>query len=236
MSHVRSTRVPARHARSRPGGGFRTGYTPEHGGHRARPGMSDPMSDHNADITMLLRAAASGRREHVDMLMNAIYEDMRRLASVHLQAERSDHTLQPTALVHEAYLKLINQHSANWSDRLHFFAVASQIIRRILIDHARERKALKRGGSAARFSLTDRDVAAPLRDEELLALDEALAELAEIDPRQARIVELRYFGGCTVEETAELLGVGPRTIDRDWQAAKAWLFCRMTDTGQRDGH
>jgi RNA polymerase sigma factor (TIGR02999 family) len=194
------------------------------------------MTNRDADITMLLRAAASGQREHVDLLMNAIYEDMRRLANVHLQAERSDHTLQPTALVHEAYLKLINQHSAQWSDRLQFFAVASQIIRRILIDHARERKALKRGGSVGRFSLSDRDVAAPLRDEELLALDEALAELAEIDPRQARIVELRYFGGCTVEETAELLGIGPRTIDRDWQAAKAWLYCRMTEAGQSDGN
>lgn len=235
MNRVRPSRFPARHARAHRGGSVRRGYTPEHAGLRARPGVLRPMSDPNADITLLLRAAASGRREHVDLLMNAIYEDMRRLANVHLQAERSDHTLQPTALVHEAYLKLINQHSAQWSDRIHFFAVASQIIRRILIDHARERKALKRGGSAGRFSLTDRDIAAPLRDEELLALDEALAELAEIDPRQARIVELRYFGGCTVEETAELLGVGPRTIDRDWQAAKAWLYCRMTESGQRDG-
>lgn len=224
------------HTRSRGRVRHKIGYTPEQGGPPAGPGVQHPMTDHRADITMLLRAASSGRRDDVDHLMAAIYEDMRRLANVHLQAERADHTLQPTALVHEAYLKLINQHSAQWTDRLHFFAVASQIIRRILIDHARERHALKRGGTTPRFSLGDQDVAAPLRDAELLALDEALGELAEIDPRQARIVELRYFGGCTVEEVAELLGVGPRTIDRDWQAAKAWLFCRISDGGPSDGH
>ena len=191
--------------------------------------LAEPMSINSGDITLLLRSVASGRREHVDQLMAAIYDDMRRLAQTHLAAERANHTLQPTALVHEAYLKLVNQHSANWSDRLHFFSVASQIIRRILIDHARERKALKRGGSQRPISISMTDVALPSRDLDLVALDEALEELAAIDPRQARIVELRFFGGCTVDEIAQLLDVGRRTVDRDWMAARTWLYCRLSD-------
>lgn len=192
------------------------------------------MNSAPGDITLMLRAVASGRRDQVNSLMAAIYEDMRRLAHAHLSAERANHTLQPTALVHEAYLRLVNQHSAEWTDRLHFFSLASRIIRRILIDHARERKALKRGGAERPVSIHDNDAIAPERDLDLLALDEALRELAEIDERQARVVELRFFGGCTVDEIAELLAVGKRTVDRDWLAAKAWLFCRLAEAGGVD--
>jgi RNA polymerase sigma factor (TIGR02999 family) len=193
------------------------------------------VADHSADITLLLRSVAAGDRADVDRLMAAVYDDMRRIASTHLAAERADHTLQPTALVHEAYLKLVNQHTANWNDRLHFFSIASQIIRRILIDHARERKAAKRGGGARAISLDDANVAAPQQDLDLLALDDALRQLAEIDARQARIVELRFFGGCSVDEIAELLDIGRRTVDRDWMAAKAWLFCQLSSEEQADG-
>jgi RNA polymerase sigma factor (TIGR02999 family) len=185
------------------------------------------MSHTPAEITLLLHAAATGERGDVDALVAAIYEDMRRLAASHLHGERQDHTLQPTALVHEAYVKLIDQRNTDWKDRLHFFAVASRIIRRILIDHARAREADKRGGDRTLISLTDQDVPGPAREVDLIALDEAMEELAAIDPQQAKIVELRYFGGCTIEETAELLQLGKRTVDRDWQAAKAWLFVRL---------
>jgi RNA polymerase sigma factor (TIGR02999 family) len=188
------------------------------------------MNEPPANITRLLQAAASGERRDLDALMVAIYDDLRRLAVRHMGGERRDHTLQPTALVHEAYVRLVGQRSTDWKDRLHFFAVASRVIRRLLIDHARERQALKRGGAGTRIPLGDHDPAAPVRDTDLLALDEALGELAAIDEQQARIVELRFFGGCTVDEIAELLKVGRRTVDRDWQAAKAWLFCWLSDS------
>jgi RNA polymerase sigma-70 factor, ECF subfamily len=184
------------------------------------------------DITLLLHAAASGDRADLDALMAAIYQDMRRLAMSHMNGEQSDHTLQATALVHEAYVKLINQRNTDWNDRLHFFAVASQIIRRILIDHARSKMADKRGGGITRVSVADHDVEAPSRDVDVLALDEALRELAVLDERQARIVELRYFGGCTVEEVSELLKIGKRTVDREWRMAKAWLLDRLGDDGE----
>jgi RNA polymerase sigma-70 factor, ECF subfamily len=187
------------------------------------------MPSSPADITRLLRAAASGGRDDLDALLTAIYDDLRRLAVSHMQGERGNHTLQSTALVHEAYVKLIDQRNTDWKDRLHFFAVASRIIRRILIDHARARDAEKRGGERTRVRIDDHDPAVPERDVDLLALDEALEELAQIDEQQARIVELRYFGGCTVEEVAELLKIGKRTVDRDWQAARAWLFVRLSD-------
>lgn len=190
------------------------------------------MNDNVANITLLLHAAASGQRGDVDALMAALYQDMRRLAAGHLGSERRDHTLSPTALVHEAYVKLIDQRNTDWKDRLHFFAVASRLIRRILIDHARAREAEKRGGNRTIVSIGEQDVAhpqAPARDVDLLALDEALQELAVIDEQQAKIVELRYFGGCTVEEIAELLKIGKRTVDRDWQVARAWLFVRLRE-------
>lgn len=187
--------------------------------------MNQPASD----ITLMLRSAAAGDDGDRERLMAAVYDDLRRLAASHLRHERANHTLQPTALVHEAYLRLVNQHSADWKDRLHFFAIASQIIRRILIDHARERRALKRGGAADRLPLDAHEPEAPSPDVDLIALDEAMNDLAELDERQARVVELRFFGGCNLDEIAELLGVGRRTVDRDWLAAKAWLFSRLAD-------
>lgn len=189
------------------------------------------MSTPDPNVTLLLRAAATGSDRDRERLMAAVYDDLHRLASSHLRGERANHTLQPTALVHEAYLRLIAQHSTDWNDRLHFFSIASTIIRRILIDHARERRALKRGGAAGRVPLEAHEPAAPESDIDLLALDEALKDLSQLDARQARIVELRFFGGCTIDEIAELLGVGKRTVDRDWMAAKAWLYCRLSDAG-----
>jgi RNA polymerase sigma factor (TIGR02999 family) len=193
------------------------------------------MSESPANITLLLRAAGSGERRDLDALMAAIYDDMRRLAVGHMRGERDDHTLQPTAVVHEAYIKLVDQRTTDWKDRLHFFAVASRIIRRILIDHARQRIAQKRGGAGERIRIEDDELTAPARDIDLLALDEALAELAEIDERQARIVELRFFGGCSIEEIAELLQIGKRSVDRHWLAAKSWLFCRLSEPAREPG-
>lgn len=207
------------------------------------PGPSGAGPSHEApaapSVTLLLHAAASGNQRDLDALMAAIYEDMRRLAVSHMRGERRNHTLQPTALVHEAYVRLLGQHATAWKDRLHFFAIASRIIRRILIDHARAAQAEKRGGDRTRISIDGHDAAAPLAGSragrsgpseiDLLALDEALQELAKLDEQQARIVELRYFGGCTVDEVAELLNVGKRTVDRHWQAARAWLFDRLRD-------
>lgn len=187
------------------------------------------MSTPDPNVTMLLRAAATGSDRDRERLMAAVYDDLHRMAASHLKGERANHTLQPTALVHEAYLRLINQRITDWNDRLHFFSIASTIIRRILIDHARERRALKRGGVAGRVSIETHEPATPETNIDLLALDEALKDLATIHERQARIVELRFFGGCTIEEIAELLGVGKRTVDRDWLAAKAWLYCRLSD-------
>ncbi len=194
------------------------------------------VTDSRADVTMLLRAAASGQRSDLDALMTAIYDDLRRLASAHMKGERGDHTLQPTALVHEAYVKLIDQRNTDWKDRLHFFAVAARVIRRILIDRAREHRAAKRGGAAAKIDLSAHDLATPAPDVDLIALDEALAELAEIDPQQARIVELRFFGGCTIDEVADVLQLGKRTVDRGWQAARAWLLVRIEGGEGEQGH
>jgi RNA polymerase sigma factor (TIGR02999 family) len=187
------------------------------------------MSAPEANVTELLRATASGDRRQLDALMAAIYQDLRRLAVRHMQRERNDHTLQPTALVNEAYLKLIDQRSTDWKDRVHFFAVASRIIRRILVDHARERNALKRGGDRQRQSIEDAELLAVAPGVDVIALDEALEDLAAIDAAQARIVELRYFSGLTIEEVADLLSTSPRSVDRDWKCAKAWLYCRLAD-------
>ena len=188
------------------------------------------------EMTRLLRAASLGERGDVDALLSALYEDIRRLAVGHLRSERSDLTLQPTAIVHEAYIKLIEQRSTDWKDRAHFFAVASRIIRRILVDHAREKAAAKRGGGARRLSLEGIDVEASQRDVNLVDLDEALAELAVISERQSRIVELRFFGGLTIPEVAEALGMGARSVDREWQVARAWLFHRLSELESDAGY
>jgi RNA polymerase sigma factor (TIGR02999 family) len=180
-----------------------------------------------ADVTELLRAVTAGKPEAMEQLIPAVYDELRRLAAVYLRGERSGHTLQPTALVHEAYLRLIDQQRVEWQNRAHFFGVAAQAMRRILVDHARARHRVKRGGPQEPVPLDDLQVAAAGRSIDMLALDEALTRLAALDPRQARIVELRYFAGLSVEETGEVENISPATVKREWSMAKAWLHSEL---------
>lgn len=184
------------------------------------------------EVTVFLKAWSGGDREAADRLMMLVYDEMRRLAASYLRQQRSDHTLQPTALVHEAYMKLIDVSQVNWQDRAHFFAVAAQTMRHILVDHARAVAADKRGGGAQKITLNEAvSFSNQPQNVDLLALDEALQKLAEQDAMQSRIVELRFFGGLTVEETAEVLRISPATVKREWSTARAWLFRRMRDEG-----
>jgi len=185
---------------------------------------SDP-----ATITRIIKDVAAGDRSNVDQLLAVMYEDLHALAARSLRGERADHTLQPTALVHEVYLRLIDQREVSWRDRNHFFALASEMIRRILVDHARAKRAAKRGGDGARLSLDHAEEQADEKGVDLVALDDALRELGEASPQQARVVEMRFFGGLTIEEIAEVLDVGKRTVDREWAHAKAWLFRKLHD-------
>ena len=174
------------------------------------------------DLTALLRDASEGDQTALDRLMPLVYGELRKIAASYLRQERKDHTLQPTALVHEAYLRLTHQKDVAWQNRAHFFGIAAQMMRRILVDHARKRQAAKRDASAWKVATAEVDGGAESAPE-LLALDRALEELEKIDPQQAKIVELRFFGGLTVEETAEVAGISPRTVKREWRTAKAWL-------------
>lgn len=175
------------------------------------------------NVTDLLHDWSRGDRGALDSLMPAIYDELRRQAARYLRQERPGHTLQTTALIHEAYLRLVDQKNVQWQNRTHFFAIAAQLMRRILVDHARQRQAAKRGGDALRVTLNESMALSEEPDVNLVALDEALNRLAEIDPQQARVVELRFFSGLSIEETAEALGISPRTVKRDWNVAKAWL-------------
>ena len=176
------------------------------------------------DVTRLLLDWSRGDRTALDRLMPLVYDELRALAARSLRSERSAHTLQGTALVHEAYLKLVDQRQVRWQDRAHFFAVAAQVMRRILVDHARRHGAAKRGGGVAALALEDVALAAaPGPTVDWVALDRALDRLATLDSRQARIVELRFFGGLTIEETAEVLRVSPATVKNEWSLARAWL-------------
>lgn len=176
------------------------------------------------DVTRLLTDCAEGDSRAFERLIPLVYDDLRRIAHRRLSAEQSGHTLSTTAVVHEAYLQLVNQATATWRDRAHFFAVASRVIRHVLIDYARARKAAKRGGDAIRIPLRD-DIDGRETDMiELLALDEALGNLARHDPRLERIVEYRFFGGMTMSDAAEALGVSQRTAERDWRRARAYLY------------
>jgi RNA polymerase sigma factor (TIGR02999 family) len=175
------------------------------------------------EVTRLLAAWSDGDRSALDRLIPLVERELHQLAHRYLSRERSDHTLQTTALVHEAYLRLVEQRRARFENRAHFFAIAAQIMRRILVNHARDRAAEKRGGGVRKVSLDEAAVLSVERAEELVALDEALNTLAELDPRKARVVELRYFGGLSVEETADVLGVHPNTVTREWGQAKAYL-------------
>jgi RNA polymerase sigma factor (TIGR02999 family) len=186
------------------------------------------VSEERKEISLILKDWSSGKRESADVLLSLVYDELRRIARQYLRRERSDHTLQPTALVHEAYMKLIDISDVSWQDRAHFFAVASNVMRRILVDHARARAADKRGGGEAqRIALEDAVKLSDETDIDLLALDEAMRQLAEFDRAQSKIVELRFFGGLTIEETAHVLGTSPATVKREWTMAKAWLFRRM---------
>lgn len=176
-----------------------------------------------SDVTRMLKQASAGDESAINRLLPMVYDELRALAESYLQRENPGHTLQATALVHEAYLRLVKQEDVEWQNRAHFFALAAQAIRRILVDHARGRGRAKRGGDRERVTL-DEDVALTSdRDVDLIELDAALEKLARLHERQARIVELRFFGGLTLREAAEVLGVSPRTIDGDWSMARAWL-------------
>jgi RNA polymerase sigma-70 factor, ECF subfamily len=180
------------------------------------------------DITVLLGKAADGERGAFDALLPAVYQELHALAERYLRHERSDHTLQTTALVHEAYLKMVDQRDARWQNRAHFFAVAAMAMRRILVNHAKSTGRIKRGGGRGRIPLEDAAIVAPEADVDLVALDEALTRLAAFDERKSRIVELRFFGGMSVEETAEVMSIAPATVKRDWTMAKAWLLREVT--------
>ena len=187
------------------------------------------MEENSQQITQLLNQWSNGEAKVLDDLMPLVYVELRRQASGYLRRERSNHTLQPTALINEAYLKLIDQRDVKWQNRAHFFAIAAQAMRRILVDHARERKREKRGGAAENLPI---DEALTIVSEEkavdLVALDEALNKLVTFDERQAKVVELRYFSGLSIDETAAVLNVSNVTIRRDWNMAKAWLHQEIT--------
>ncbi len=186
--------------------------------------MSEPDSD---NVTQLLVSWSQGDQKALQELTPLVYNELRRLAGSYLRRERPDHTLQSTALVHEAYLRLVDQKRMKWQNRAHFFGVAAQMIRRILVDHARGHRADKRGADAVKLTLDEALAIPEERNLDLVALDEALHALATLDPQQGRIVELRFFGGLSIEETAEVIGVSPATVKRDWAMARAWLYRDM---------
>jgi RNA polymerase sigma factor (TIGR02999 family) len=176
------------------------------------------------DVTSLLNKLADGDQEAGAKLVPLVYNELRRLAARCLQRERQNHTLQATALVHEAYIKLTAQRSARWQNRAQFFALAAQAMRRILVDYARTQQRIRRGGKRQKVALDEALLVSPDRTEELIAVHESLSRLEKLDPRQSHIVEMRYFGGLTVEEVAEVLGVSSKTVTREWNTAKAWLY------------
>jgi len=180
-------------------------------------------SQQKQQATEVLEAVAAGREHAAKRLMPIVYDEFRKLAATSLRKESPGHTLQPTALVNEVYLKLVDQTKTDWQGRTHFFAVGAQAMRRILVDHARSKKRVKRGGGRQRISLNEELTLSPKRDEDLLALDEALETLAKRDERQAKIVELRFFGGLSIKAVAHLLNVSERTVGKEWTMIRAWL-------------
>jgi RNA polymerase sigma-70 factor, ECF subfamily len=176
------------------------------------------------DVTQLLLQVSGGDRAAVDALLPLIYQELRRLAGGYMKNERVGHTLEATGLVHEAYMKLIDQTRVEWRNRAHFFGVAAQVMRRILVDYARGHQASKRGGSAEKVELQEGLAASTGRSSELIAVDDALEELQKRDPEKSRIVELRFFAGLSIEETAEVMGMSTATVNRHWRLAKAWLY------------
>jgi len=181
-----------------------------------------------SDVTQLLVNWGNGDQQALEDLLPLVYDELRRLAGAYLRRERSGHTLQSTALVHEAFLKLVQQRDVHWRNRAHFFGIAAQMIRRILVDHARMGLAEKRGSGGIKVELNDVMAIASQREIDVLELDAALAKLTQMDERQSRIVELRFFAGMSVEETAEVMQLSPATVKREWSSAKAWLFREMS--------
>ena len=187
------------------------------------------MESERGEVTDLLIRFREGDRQAEAQLIPLVYDELRRLASRYLNRERGDHTLQPTALVHEAFLRMVNEDQPPWQNRAHFFGVAARLMRQILVDHARRRQSLKRGGSREQTDLDEEfTVYSPEKSAELVALDEALDRLAHQDERQSRVVEMKYFVGLDIDDIAKVLGISPRTVKRDWTMAKAWLHQEMT--------
>ncbi|MCS7465521.1 ECF-type sigma factor [Stieleria sp. ICT_E10.1] len=187
--------------------------------------MTTPTPTH----TELLRRVSGGERRAADELLELVYEDFRSMAATYLRHESNDVTLQPTALVHEAFLRLIDQNQVQWRGRTHFLAIGAQAMRRVLVDNARRRNRKKRGGSANRISFEEQLFLSPDHDHDLIAVDQLLAELQEIDPRQSQIVELRFFGGMTSSEVAQHLGISKSTVDREWRVVRAWLRQQLNE-------
>jgi RNA polymerase sigma-70 factor (ECF subfamily) len=187
----------------------------------------------NQEVTQLLLAWRGGDDEALDKLVPLVYEELRRLARLYMRRERAGHTLQTTALVNEAYLRLVDVNKVQWQNRAHFFAVSAQLMRRILVDFARTRNYQKRGGEMRRASFAEALTVSSLDNPDLVALDDALSALSDVDQRKSQVVELRYFGGLSVEETAEALNVSPETVKRDWRLAKAWLLRQLEPEGDR---
>jgi RNA polymerase sigma-70 factor (ECF subfamily) len=184
----------------------------------------DNVESGPGEVTQLLAQLRAGERDAESKLIPLVYAELRRLAAHYLRGERADHTLQPTALVHEAYIRLTGLHEVDWQSRSHFFATAATVMRRILVDHARAQNANKREGCRDAVSLEEAFVVSPARSAQVIALDDALDRLAKLDLRRSKIVELRFFGGLSEEETGEVLGISARTVKRDWRVAKAWLY------------
>ena len=185
------------------------------------------MRIEDGTVTQLLQNWSSGSQDAAEEVLPLVYQELRRIAARQLRRERDDHTLEATALVHEAYMRLQGQAGFHWPSRAHFFAFAAHLIRRILVDHARNRNRAKRGGGWERVTLAEAADLALSRSSDLLALDEALSSLESVDPRKAAVVELRFFAGLNLEETAEQLGVSPETVGREWRRAKAWLYSQL---------
>jgi RNA polymerase sigma-70 factor (ECF subfamily) len=200
-------------------------------GHSSADTSADEPRDKQHAVTRALAGAAAGDKEAQDRLWQMTYAELHQIAQRHLLGERPDHTLTPTALVHEAYLRLVGQRDIDWQDRSHFFGVASKVCRRILVDHARRRRAKKRGGSRGRVTLDSAMVAVQSQSDEVLALNEALERLTELNERLVKVVECRYFGGLSEEQTADALGISIRTVRRDWVKAKGWLQTQLSPDG-----
>jgi RNA polymerase sigma factor (TIGR02999 family) len=183
------------------------------------------------NVTQALRRLSDGHEGAPELLIPLVYTELRKLAQAYLEHERADNTLQATALVHEAYIRLVDWQNVTWQNRAHFFGVAAQVMRHILVDHARERGAQKRGGGMTKLSLDEAVSFAQQKEVDLIALDDALRDLARFDADQSRIVELRFFGGLTIEETAEALRISPATVKREWTLAKAWLHEKIVRDG-----